>query len=162
MLYTIGDVSEKTGLPAPTLRYYDKEGLLPFVNRGNGGIRKFQDTDLEWLRLIECLKASGLQIKDIKRYIDLFIQGDSTIEERRTMFYDQKKCVEEEMKALQNTLDMLTYKCWFYDTAAELGSMDAVKNLPESENPEKIRRLKAKINRMHVSACQKKAVGKVA
>lgn len=78
------------------------------------------------------------------------------------MFYDQKKCVEEEMKALQNTLDMLTYKCWFYDTAAELGSMDAVKNLPESEIPEKIRRLKAKINRMHVSACQKKAVGKVA
>ena len=74
MLYTIGDVVEKTGLSAPTLRYYGKEGLLPFVNRGNGGIRKFQETDLEWLRLIECLKASGLQIKDIKRYIDLFVQ----------------------------------------------------------------------------------------
>lgn len=160
MLYTIGDVSEKTGLPAPTLRYYDKEGLLPFVNRGNGGIRKFQDTDLEWLRLIECLKASGLQIKDIKRYIDLFIQGDTTIQERRKMFYDQKECVEEDIKALQNTLDMLTYKCWFYDMALELGSVEAVKNLPDSEIPEKIRKLKAKINRMHISSCQKKSIVK--
>ena len=162
MLYTIGDVSEKTGLSAPTLRYYDKEGLLPFVNRGSGGIRKFQDTDLEWLRLIECLKASGLQIKDIKRYIDLYIQGDSTIEERRSMFYDQKKCVEEDIKALQNTLNLLVYKCWFYDTAAQLGSVEAVHNLPESQIPEKMRRLKAKINRMHVSACHKKSAGKVA
>ena len=162
MLYTIGDVSEKTGLPAPTLRYYDKEGLLPFVNRGNGGIRKFQDTDLEWLRLIECLKASGLQIKDIKRYIDLFLKGDSTIQERRKMFYDQKKCVEEEIKALQNTLNMLTYKCWFYDMAAEFGNVDAVKNLPEDKIPEKIKKLKTKINNMHVSACQKKTTGKVA
>ena len=116
MLYTIKDVSKKTGLPAPTLRYYDKEGLLPFVNRGNGGIRRFQETDLVWLKVIECLKASGLQIKDIKRYIDLFIQGDETLEERRQLFYTQKESVEKEIKLLKETLDLLTYKCWLYDT----------------------------------------------
>lgn len=154
MLYTIGDISEKTGLPAPTLRYYDKEGLLPFVNRGNGGIRKFQETDLEWLRLIECLKASGLQIKDIKRYIDLFIQGDSTLEERRRMFYTQKENVEREIKLLQDTLDLLTYKCWFYDTAIELGSTDAVKNLQEDQIPSKIKKIKTKTK--HFDCCGKK------
>ncbi|MBR1945928.1 MAG: MerR family transcriptional regulator [Alphaproteobacteria bacterium] len=154
MLYTIGDVSEKTGLPAPTLRYYDKEGLLPFVNRGNGGIRKFQETDLEWLRLIECLKASGLQIKDIKRYIDLFVQGDSTIEERRQMFYTQKENVEQEIELLQGTLDLLTYKCWFYDTAIELGSTEAVKNLQENQIPAKIKKIKAKMKRF--DCCGKK------
>ena len=155
MLYTIGDVSQKTGLPAPTLRYYDKEGLLPFVNRGNGGIRKFQDTDLEWLRMIECLKASGLQIRDIKRYIDLTVQGDSTIEERRKMFYKQIEQVKRDMRALQNTLDMLTYKCWLYDTAATLGSVDAVKEIPLDKMPEKIRKLKEKIAKTHCSSFRK-------
>ncbi|MBR1777152.1 MAG: MerR family transcriptional regulator [Alphaproteobacteria bacterium] len=156
MLYTIGDVSERTGLPAPTLRYYDKEGLLPFVNRGSGGIRKFQETDLEWLRLIECLKASGLQIKDIKRYIDLFIQGDSTIEERRQMFYAQKENVEREIKMLQSTLDLLTYKCWFYDMAVELGSTEAVKNLTEEQLPPHIKKIKAKMNKVQYATKKKK------
>ena len=160
MLYTIGDISEKTGLPAPTLRYYDKEGLLPFVNRGNGGIRKFQETDLEWLKLIECLKASGLQIKDIKRYIDLFMQGNSTIEERRKMFYEQKENVEQEIELLQGTLNLLTYKCWFYDTASELGSTEAVKNLPESEIPPHILAIKEKMKKFN--CCKKKKTGDAA
>lgn len=154
MAYTIGDISEITGLPSPTLRYYDKEGLLPFVNRGTGGIRKFQDTDLEWLRMIDCLKNSGLQIKDIKKFIDLFLQGDSTIEERRQLFYKQKKNVENEIRALQNTLDMLTYKCWYYDTAAKLGSTEAVKNITEENMPPQIRKIKAKMNK--APCCAKK------
>ncbi len=155
MLYTIGAVCEKTGLSAPTLRYYDKEGLLPFVNRGNGGIRKFQESDLEWLRLIECLKASGLQIKDIKRYIDWFIQGDDTLRQRRELFFNQKKNVEAEIASLHLTLEMLTYKCWVYDKAVELGSLEAVKRLPEDRVPENIRRLKKKIDQIHAAAFQK-------
>ena len=155
MLYTIGAVCEKTGLSAPTLRYYDKEGLLPFVNRGNGGIRKFQESDLEWLRLIECLKASGLQIKDIKRYIDWFIQGDDTLHQRRELFFNQKKNVEAEIASLHLTLEMLTYKCWVYDKAVELGSLEAVKRLPEDRVPESIRRLKKKIDQIHAAAFQK-------
>ena len=144
MLYTIGDVAKKTGIPAPTLRYYDKEGLLPFVNRSNGGIRKFQETDLKWLQVIECLKASGLQIKDIKRYIDLNLQGDSTLEERRRIFYTQKENVEREIKMLKSTLDMLTFKCWLYDTALESGGMDAVHALPDDKIPPHIKKIKEK------------------
>ena len=142
MLYTIKEVSKKTGLSAPTLRYYDKEGLLPFVNRSNGGVRKFQETDLEWLKVIECLKASGLQIKDIKHYIDLCLQGDSTIEERRQIFYARKENVEREIKLLRETLDLLTYKCWLYDTAAELGSVDAVHDIDEDKIPPHIKKIK--------------------
>ena len=155
MLYTIKDVSKKTGLPAPTLRYYDKEGLLPFVYRGNGGIRRFQETDLVWLKVIECLKASGLQIKDIKRYIDLFIQGDETLEERRQLFYTQKESVEKEIKLLKETLDLLTYKCWLYDTAVELGNLEAVENMSEDEMPPQIKKLKAKLK---FDCCSKKEV----
>ena len=149
MFYTIGEVSEKTGLPAATLRYYDKEGLLPFVSRGNGGIRKFQEKDLDWLSLIECLKASGLQIKDIKRYIDLYAQGDSTLEERRRMFYSQKENVEREIRLLQETLDLLTFKCWFYDTAIELGGAEAVRNMPEEKIPLRIRKIGKKTGCFH-------------
>ena len=67
MEYTIGQVSEKTGLPVSTLRYYDKEGLLPFVARSSGGIRQFRESDIEWLRVIGCMKKAGMSIKDIRQ-----------------------------------------------------------------------------------------------
>ncbi|MCI9596743.1 MAG: MerR family transcriptional regulator [Firmicutes bacterium] len=69
MLYTVGEMAKVLGIPASTLRYYDKEGLLPFVERSSGGIRMFTDKDYEWLKVIECLKRSGLSIKDIKTFI---------------------------------------------------------------------------------------------
>ena len=111
---------------------------------------------MEWLRVIECLKASGLQIKDIKRYIDLAVQGDETIEERRRIFYAQKENVEREIKLLQDTLDMLKYKCWFYDTAAKLGSTDAVQNIPDDEIPPHIRKIKEKKKSFPCCAGKKK------
>ena len=70
-MYTIGQVSELFGLPISTLRYYDKEGLLPFVERSPGGIRLFRETDVEWLNVIGCLKSAGMSIGDIREYIRL-------------------------------------------------------------------------------------------
>ena len=67
------------GVPASTIRYYDKEGLLPFVGRSSGGIRVFTEKDFEWLRIIECLKKTGMSLKDIREYIELAMQGDETI-----------------------------------------------------------------------------------
>lgn len=64
------------------LRYYDKEGLLPFVERSSGGIRMFRETDIEWLQVIGCMKKAGMSIRDIRRYIELAMQGDDTIETR--------------------------------------------------------------------------------
>ena len=73
MLYTVGEMARFLNVSASTLRYYDKEGLLPFVERSNSGIRMFSDKDYEWLKIIECLKKSGLSIKEIRSYIDISI-----------------------------------------------------------------------------------------
>ena len=77
MLYTVGEMAKVMGLPASTLRYYDQEGILPFVERSNGGIRMFADKDYEWLKVIECLKKSGLSIKEIRAYICLLYTSPS-------------------------------------------------------------------------------------
>ena len=71
MTYTVGEMAAMLDVPASTLRYYDKEGLLPFVARSSGGIRQFRDSDLEWLRIIGCMKKAGMSLKDIRQYIQL-------------------------------------------------------------------------------------------
>lgn len=142
MLYTIGETAKMLNISPSTLRYYDKEGLLPFVERSSGGIRVFKEEDFGWLFIIECLKKSGLSIKNIKSYIDMALKGDETIGERLEMFKKQRETVIEQMNELQSTLDTLEYKCWYYETAKKLGSTDAVKNLPENKIPEKFRNIK--------------------
>ncbi|MFR3373904.1 MAG: MerR family transcriptional regulator [Faecalibacterium sp.] len=74
MIYTVGEMAQKLGVPASTLRYYDKEGLLPFVERSSGGIRMFRENDFEWLQVIRCMKKAGMSIKDIRQYIELSMQ----------------------------------------------------------------------------------------
>ena len=90
-MYTIGQVSKMFDLSISTLRYYDKEGLLPFLERSNSGIRMFSDKDYEWLKIIECLKKSGLSIKEIRSYIDMTKRGDDSLEERLQLFEERKK-----------------------------------------------------------------------
>ncbi|MGN1126318.1 MAG: MerR family transcriptional regulator, partial [Ruminococcus sp.] len=80
MLYTIGEMAKRLGVPTSTLRYYDKEGLLPFVERSNGGIRMFKDSDFEWLQIIGCLKKTGMSLSDIKHFIEMAMEGDDTID----------------------------------------------------------------------------------
>ncbi|MDL2225475.1 MerR family transcriptional regulator [Eubacteriales bacterium OttesenSCG-928-M02] len=142
MIYTISDAAAHVGIAASTLRYYDKEGLLPFVDRSSSGTRMFKETDLEWLHLIECLKKTGMSIKEIKKFIDLYSEGDITLEPRRAMFYERKQAVEEQMVALQRTLDFVTYKCWFYDTAVEMGSAETAKGIKPEDMPKDILKMK--------------------
>ena len=71
MVYTVGEMAKRLEVPASTLRYYDKEGLLPFVERSSGGMRMFRDSDLEWLQVISCMKKAGMPLRDIRRYIQL-------------------------------------------------------------------------------------------
>lgn len=145
-MYTIGEVAKTLGIAPSTLRYYDKEGLLPFVDRTAGNIRVFKDADFAWLELIECLKAAGMPVKDIKQFIDWCYEGDATMENRRQMFYERKRIVEDEMARMQRTLDTLSYKCWFYDMACELGSTEAVSRLDDKEMPPDIRAAKKTID----------------
>lgn len=135
-MYTIGQVSEMFGLPISTLRYYDKEGLLPNLKR-QSGIRQFGESDLESLRVIECLKASGLEIAEIKHYFVLCAQGAASYPERKALFEMRKAAVEKELRELEQTLNMLKYKCWYYDTAIADGNEDGIKAmLPDGLPPE--------------------------
>lgn len=100
MVYTVGEMAKMLEVPASTLRYYDKEGLLPFVERSPGGIRMFQEKDFEWLQVIGCLKKAGMPLRDIRVYIELAMQGDDTIGERLALFEHQREVQREQMEQL--------------------------------------------------------------
>ncbi len=133
MIYTVGEIAKQLNVAASTLRYYDKEGLLPFVERSSGGIRMFKDNDFSWLQLIECLKKTGMSIKDIKHFMDCCMEGDSKIDERLSIIESQRDAVIKQMKEMQEMLDMLNYKCWYYETAKEAGTC-AVHDDIQTEN----------------------------
>lgn len=139
MYYSIGEVANATGIAISTLRYYDREGMFPNMERSNGGIRVFSDTEINTLKVIDCLKASGMSIKSIKEFLVWCQEGDSSLSKRREMFYTRLEEVEKQIEALQSTKNVLKYKCWYYDTAVEAGSEDVVKNLPDDEIPEDVR-----------------------
>ena len=109
-MYTIGQVSELFQLPVSTLRYYDKEGLFPEIKR-SGGIRHFDTKELEALRLVECLKKTGMEIKNIKQFMQW--------------------CTEK-------ALDMLKFKCWYYETALADGNEDRIHEMLPDRLPEEI------------------------
>ena len=118
-MYTIGEVSEMFGLPVSTLRYYDKQGLFPEITRVSG-IRKFSERELESLRVIECLKKAGMEIKDIRQFMDW--------------------CAESEIAHMNRALDMLKFKCWYYEQAIKDGSEDTIPAMIPNDLPEDIRR----------------------
>lgn len=124
MTYSIGEISKILNISISTLRYYDKEGLLPLVNRTNGNIRIFDDADLECLRMIECLKTTGMQLKDIKAFFEWCEEGDSTIDKRYELFIKQKEKTEKQIEELQNALTRINYKCEYYRIAKEKGTTD--------------------------------------
>lgn len=130
MIYTVGEVSKMINIAPSTLRYYDKEGLLPFVERSKGGIRMFKERDLEWLNTIECLKKTGMSIKDIKIFIDWCIEGDSTIDKRLALIDKQRDSVISQIEQMNKTLDTLNYKHWYYETAKKAGTCNVHKNIP--------------------------------
>ena len=145
MVYTVGETAKRLGVPASTLRYYDKEGLLPFVERSTGGIRLFQEKDFEWLHVIGCMKKAGMPIKDIRRYIDLALKGNDTIDARLEIFQHQRGVLQQQMEELQHTMKMLDYKCWYYETAQAAGTLDVVKNIREEDVPERFRAIRAEL-----------------
>ena len=142
MVYTVGEMAKLLGVTASTLRYYDKEGLLPFVERSSGGIRMFRDSDIEWLRVIECMKKAGMSIKDIRQYIELALKGDDTIELRLMMFRRQKEVLQQKMAEMQHTMAMVEYKCWYYETAKAAGTVEVPQNMKESDVPKQFQELK--------------------
>lgn len=122
MNYTIKQVAKKMGITVTTLRYYDKEGLLPFVDKKPNGTRVFKDEDFEGLAMITCMKNSGTPIKDIKMYMNLCEEGDSTLKERLEFFCKRKEAVQKQMDELNRGMEKINHKIWYYETAIEAGT----------------------------------------
>lgn len=139
-MYTIGQVSEMYNLPISTLRYYDKEGFFPNLMR-KGNIRYFSDDELEAIRVIECLKRSGLEIKDIKQFFQWVMEGPSSYRKRKELFETRKAAVEDEIKAMERTLALLKFKCWYYETAIKDGNEDSINAMLPDKLPEEIQEL---------------------
>jgi DNA-binding transcriptional MerR regulator len=122
MTYTVSQVAEKMGVTVYTLHYYDKEGLLPFVDRNRNGARVFKDSDFGWLDTITALKNTGMPIKRIRQYIEWVMEGDSTIAQRFECIKKQKELVEKQLEELKSYAELLDYKAWFYEMAIVAGT----------------------------------------
>ncbi|WP_261810628.1 MerR family transcriptional regulator [Levilactobacillus humaensis] len=122
MSYSIGQVADKLSISPYTLRYYDKEGLLPFVDRNQAGRRRFKDNDFNFLEVIVCLKEAGVPVKQIGNFIDLCMTGDTTLEDRYDFLNEHEAKLEAKMARLQHTLDFLRWKKWYYKTALQAGT----------------------------------------
>lgn len=146
MVYTVGEMASRLEVTASTLRYYDKEGLLPFVERSSGGIRMFRESDLEWLQVISCMKKAGMSIRDIRHYIELAMQGDDTIETRLQMFQHQREVLLRQIAEMQHTLEAVEYKCWFYETAKAAGTVEVPSCMAEDEVPERFRSVRRELH----------------
>lgn len=145
--YSIGEVAKMAGIATSTLRYYDREGLFPNVKRSNGGIRVFSDVEVDALKVIECLKTTGMEIKDIKRFLDWCLEGDQSLQKRRDMFFERKEIVEKQMEELKKTMEILQYKCWYYQTALAAGTEDAPRSMSIGDLPENVKNGKAALER---------------
>ncbi|WML52493.1 MerR family transcriptional regulator [Neobacillus sp. PS3-12] len=126
--YSISEVAKELNLTIYTLHYYDKEGLMPFVERAQNGTRLFKESDISALKLIECLKSTGMHIKEIKTFIDWCSEGDSTLQQRYDMFLERKASVEAQMAELKKTMEVIEHKCLYYQTALEAGTEEIHKN----------------------------------
>ena len=115
--YTIGQAAERAGLSADTLRYYDKQGLLPFVARAENGYRVFTEEDFAWLDTIACLKGTGMELKDIRTFIRWCMQGDSTLQNRLDLILARKREVESQISQLRGYLNKLELKIDHYRQA---------------------------------------------
>jgi len=135
MDYSIGDVSKMTNLPISTIRYYDKEGLLPFLKRKKSGRRIFTQADIQMLQIIECFKSTGMPIKDIRQFVELVKEGDASLQKRYDLFLKRRKAAQQQMEELQKQLKIIDYKCWYYETAIEAGTEDVHHQHNNSDTP---------------------------
>lgn len=122
--FLIGDITKMYGISQDTLRYYDKAGLLPFVKKNKAGRREFTEDDLGYIEVIDCLKRSGIPVKEIAKFMDWCVEGDKTLPQRYTFMIEQEAALEKKIYDLQTQLDFLRWKKWYYQTANEAGTED--------------------------------------
>ena len=120
---TIKEVSEKYHISQDTLRYYERIGMIPAVSRTAGGIRDYQEKDLNWVELAICRRSAGLPIEAMIEYVKLYQMGDSTFAARLQLLQEQRENLLEQRKQIDATLDRLNYKIAQYQKAIETGKL---------------------------------------
>ncbi len=130
MEYSIGEVAKMFNLNESTIRYYDQMGIIPGIKK-RSGIRIFEEGQIEALRIIECLKKSGLKIGDIKKYFDLCKNGKDTYQQRYDLFLTQKENVLGEIERLKEVIKVLDFKLWYYETLMDGVGEDEIINTKE-------------------------------
>ncbi|WAH39443.1 MerR family transcriptional regulator [Alicyclobacillus dauci] len=119
MAYTVKEVSEKTGVSRYTLRFYEKEGVLPHVGRDKNGVRLYIDSDIDWIETVQVLRSTGLPLAEIREYVELYKGGRKTLQQRKTLMTRQKNKVEEQISRLIKTLEKINYKLALFDAQEE-------------------------------------------
>lgn len=142
MSYTIGEMAKRLSVAPSTLRYYDKEGLLPFVERSDGGIRMFKDEDYEWLMIIKCLKKTGMPLCDIREFVMMAMEGDNTIESRLALINKQKESIEQRLDELSSIHRVLAFKKWYYEVAMKEGSTQIPRSMTSDDLPPEFREIR--------------------
>ncbi len=140
MEFSISEVAEKMNVTVPTLRYYDNIGLFKNLKKNKAGNRVFTEEEVEALRVIQYLKKSGMQLTEIKEFINWCKDGDSTLENRLNLFKKQKKNVINEINKLKETLSLIEFKEWYYTEALRDGTEENVKNMPLENMPKEIQK----------------------
>ena len=113
--YTVKEIAEKMNLTTYAVRYYDNAGLIPDVERSSGNSRLFSDYNLAWLKIVHCLRSTGLPITEVRRYIQMCQEGDSTIPERAAMIAAQEKSLRAQLDELNRQMGILQYKKHYYE-----------------------------------------------
>jgi DNA-binding transcriptional MerR regulator len=130
MNFTIQEVASKFNLSAHTIRFYDKEGLLPFITRSSSGNRVFTERDLDWLALICCLKDTGMPIKEIKQYSDWCRKGSETIPVRKELLSEHRQEVTRQIDELKKNLELIDAKIAFYDNSDNIQLLNKLRDKP--------------------------------
>ena len=113
-MYSAKEAAEITGLSTATLRYYEREKLIPQITRTDQKYRQYTDTDIEWIKMIQCMRMANIPIRSIKQYVELLIQGGKTLKQRYDMVQGHIKDIENQMTNLQNALNLTQKKLVFY------------------------------------------------
>ncbi len=130
---TIKQVSERYHISVDTLRYYERVGMIPPVNRSTSGIRDYQEGDLKWVEMAICMRSAGLPVEAMIEYVRLYHQGDSTIVDRLQLLESHRETLLEQRRQIDETLKRLSYKISYYEEAVSLGTMPCCKSKCKSK-----------------------------
>lgn len=145
MTYSIGEISQRLDIAPSALRYYEKEGLLPFVERSDSGIRQFTDIDLEWLIIIDSLKKTGMPLKEIKEFVKMFEERDTTITRRLEIVLRHREVIQQQVAKLNEIIMALDFKEQYYLKALDEGKTKDLPDLTMEDLPPELQAIRKRV-----------------